>query len=494
MGVILTMAYRNLREHRTKTLIIGSLVAIGLVVLVVGNSLIDTSEAGVRALYTENFTGDIAITAAGDLSPSLFALGGGAARLAGTAVTPVIERHPDLMAYLESLPWVAGSVSQAGGIATAEVEGEGSTIVQLFGVDPGEYLAMFPDTIRIVRGRFIEGDEEGIVLSEAVAASLAESVGHPVAPGDRLLLRGSNAVSGTKIREVVVRGIIGFPREAPNLSLISYVDLTTLRVLLGMNRVTDVAVDLAPSERASLGGIDESDLFGGGDLVQAAATGSVTGADDEYLDVLGDTSDADLYRAVDPDAYDHVLLRLAAGTSASRSIAALNAYFERNDLPVRAWGWVDTAGQMATIVSSLKVVFNLLILVVAVVAVIIIMNTLVISVTERMGEIGTMRAIGAQRSFVRALITVETLMITLVFGTAGIAAGVAALLAIGGAGVRVSGVFLQVLFGGEVIRPVISGGSLAASLAMVLAVGALASLYPVAVALKVPPVRAMSRQ
>jgi len=46
---------------------------------------------------------------------------------------------------------------------------------------------------------------------------------------------------------------------------------------------------------------------------------------------------------------------------------------------------------------GIKRIFNGVVLVIAVVAIIIIMNTLVISITERMAEIGTMRAIGARR-------------------------------------------------------------------------------------------------
>jgi putative ABC transport system permease protein len=131
---------------------------------------------------------------------------------------------------------------------------------------------------------------------------------------------------------------------------------------------------------------------------------------------------------------------------------------------------------------------------VAVVAVIIIMNTLVISITERIGEIGTMRAIGARRSFVRGMITFETLIISLVFGLAGAAVGCAALAALGARGIETSSVFLQVLFGGPVLKPVIDPASVALSLLVIPAIGLLASLYPVSVALRIEPVKAMGQR
>ncbi len=64
----------------------------------------------------------------------------------------------------------------------------------------------------------------------------------------------------------------------------------------------------------------------------------------------------------------------------------------------------------------IRIVFSVAILIVAIVAIIIIMNTLVISVIERTGEIGTMRALGAQKPFVWLMFLVETLTVTIVFG------------------------------------------------------------------------------
>jgi putative ABC transport system permease protein len=143
--------------------------------------------------------------------------------------------------------------------------------------------------------------------------------------------------------------------------------------------------------------------------------------------------------------------------------------------------------------NTTKIVFNVLIFIVAVVAVIIIMNTLVISVTERIGEIGTMRAIGARKSFVRKMITWETIIISVYFGLIGIILGALVVGIMGGIGFSAGGnMFLTVLFGGEIFRPVLSATAMGQSLLIITAVGILASLYPVSVALNISPVRAMS--
>ena len=140
---------------------------------------------------------------------------------------------------------------------------------------------------------------------------------------------------------------------------------------------------------------------------------------------------------------------------------------------------------------SIKSVFNILILIIAVVAVIIIMNTLVISVTERIPEIGTMRAIGAQKSFVRRMILMETVMISGIFGLIGILLGVGVLGVLYLSGIQAPNFFFEVIFGGKVLHPVLSLQALGISLVVVFIVAIAASLYPVSIALRVKPVTAM---
>ena len=146
---------------------------------------------------------------------------------------------------------------------------------------------------------------------------------------------------------------------------------------------------------------------------------------------------------------------------------------------------------MAKMSTGVKTVFNIIILIVAVVAVIIIMNTLVISVTERIAEIGTMRAIGAQKSFVRKMITIETILISGIFGTIGVLFGAVVLLILNLVGIPATNIFLQIIFGGEVLRPTLSLSAVVMSLVTVTVIGVVASLYPVSVALKIQPVKAM---
>ena len=68
------------------------------------------------------------------------------------------------------------------------------------------------------------------------------------------------------------------------------------------------------------------------------------------------------------------------------------------------------------------------------------------------------------------------------------------LLILGATGISASNTFLRILFGGDVLSPEISAGSVAFSLIMVVAIAVVASLYPLAIALRISPRQAMGNE
>jgi putative ABC transport system permease protein len=119
------------------------------------------------------------------------------------------------------------------------------------------------------------------------------------------------------------------------------------------------------------------------------------------------------------------------------------------------------------------------------------MNTLVISVIERTGEIGTMRALGAQKSFVRKMFLVETLTIAAIFGIIGVGLAFASIGGLNALHIKATNPFLKILFAGDTLHPAVNPLSVLWSLALVAVVAVAAHLYPVSIALKVEPIRAM---
>lgn len=494
---MMKVAYRNLREHKSKTLIIGIIIAMGITVLIVGNSVLDTASAGIKKNYINNYTGNIIIWAKTDEEITLF----GAANMTDlNAITPRIPRYQDIALKVENIQGIETANPQITGRAVVTSENTGRNFLQFFGIDPAQYKEMFPANLEIIEGDFIGEDETGIMLSKDIHSLLEESFGRKISSGDNILLTGMNPTSGTKIREVTVRGIFAFKESNPQLDQISLVDLTTARILNGMTVGGMEKTERSEIEQDFMDGVSEETLFSGnsgpgndtsGSAIESTGKKSIT--EDALLDILGDTSEREKLSTTDSMAYHFLLLKTDDSVSPKRVMSNLNTYFTVQEIEAEAVEWIAAAGIAAEMTESIQVVFNIIIIIIAVVAVIIIMNTLVISITERVGEIGTMRAIGATRGEVRKMILWETLLISFIFGTIGIAAGGIILLVLSLMGIEVQNEFFRIIFGGSVIKPVISIQAVMTALITVLGIGTISSLYPVSLALKIKPVTAMQK-
>ena len=509
MSVIWKIAFRNIREHKSKTLIIGAIVTIGIAVLVVGNSLMDTAASGIKKNYIDNYTGHVIIAGAHRGSLSLF----GSNDM--EEETPVIPEYKKIRQWVAAHPDIETYSPQAIGQASISRDDELLGFTMLFGVDFARYARMFPNNLEILAGSYPSSGQEGILLSEDVAKRLKSEDGKEIVPGDRLLLTGFSMLGGTKIRELEVLGIMRFVESNPQLDMVSLIDITNLRALMGMNVQSKGEIVLSEIEQALLGEVSEEDIFGSAD---GGLFGGSLIADDAELVTEIIPGEADLFDpfalwgdgdgagaaagaataedgaaavAEDDGAWHFLLLKLKNPNRVEQVRRDLATFFAEEGIAAVTQGWEEGAGVMASMTSGIQLVFNIIVMIVAVVAMIIIMNTLVISITERIAEIGTIRAIGAQKSFVRRMITCETIILSGLFGLIGILLGGLILLILNIIGIEAPNIFFRIIFGGEVLRPVLSLKSVVMSLVVVTGIGVVASWYPVSIALKIRPVRAM---
>ncbi|HEB11779.1 MAG TPA: FtsX-like permease family protein [Spirochaetales bacterium] len=236
------------------------------------------------------------------------------------------------------------------------------------------------------------------------------------------------------LRELTVRGIFRFKQSNPQLDRVSLVDINNLRILEGMTLTSGTEIELDEREQSLLGDFSEKDLFGDtpGDgaetlLIEEVAS---TGKDlslEPMRGLFGRLDERKQISQTDSGAWHFLLIKLKDPNHITGVTADINSFLSDREIDAGVSDWLSFAGMGAEMAYSIKSVFNILIMIIAVVAVIIIMNTLVISVTERIPEIGTMRAIGAQKSFVRRMILIETVMISGIFGLIGILLGVGVL-------------------------------------------------------------------
>ena len=486
-SILWKIAWRNLREHKTKTLIIGILVALGVSLVVIGNSVLESITSGLESSFVENFTGDLIVHNVSEDEPALIGAFGAAAE--------PIKNYTGVTAYLDAQDDIEAYTPLLSGLASINQNDEALSFAFLWGIQPSTYFQMFPDKFVVIEGRQLQDGETGIMLSRGVVDDVFEEKGIQLEAGQTVILSAQNDVTGNKIRELEIIGIGYYENAAGLLDRISLVDANTLRSLSGLIAVqvesAGSSVTIDTSEDALFGSSDSSDsLFGGSGSLFSETEPTDEAAAIDFDNILGDTSVRDEFLALDNNAWHFLLLDTDGQNKAVITENLTN--FEQAELVVQGWRW--GAVFIADLAFSIQTILNYIILVIAIVAVIIIMNTLVISVTERMGEIGTIRAIGGQKNFIRSMITAEVLTITLLFGIVGIAVGSLTIGVLNLLGLPASNLFLQVLFGGSALKPILSMSSLFLSVIAVAIVGVVASLYPTSVALGVSPVQAMQRK
>jgi ABC-type lipoprotein release transport system permease subunit len=172
-------------------------------------------------------------------------------------------------------------------------------------------------------------------------------------------------------------------------------------------------------------------------------------------------------------------------------IAAVESMAAERGMKLQAVDWQTASGIVGQLVLVLQVVLYIAILIIFLVALVIINNTMVMATMERTTEIGTMRAIGAQRPFVVALFLVETIALGVIAGGLGAAAGAGLITWLGSVGVPAIHNTLVLLFAGPRLFPVLGLHNVVFGLVSILSIGALSTLYPSVLAARVPPVVAM---
>ncbi|HEX9049872.1 MAG TPA: FtsX-like permease family protein [Anaeromyxobacter sp.] len=207
-------------------------------------------------------------------------------------------------------------------------------------------------------------------------------------------------------------------------------------------------------------------------------------------------------RVYSQDELDHgvalnAALVLRDGTPAAirRTMRDVRAAADRAGLGLAVVDWQQASGIVGNLVTLLRAVLLAAVVIFFAIALVVINNAMVMATLQRVKEIGTMRAIGAQRRFVVVMLLVEIATVGLVFGVAGAAlGGVAVWLIRVAGGIPAVTDLLYFVFSGPALLPTLGRMPVAISLVLVLAVAILSALYPAAIAMKVTPVEAMATE
>lgn len=285
-------------------------------------------------------------------------------------------------------------------------------------------------------------------------------------------------------------------------------DLVTFRLLYGKMteaqkaELSDIRANAEVREISRENAEDA--LFGGGGEAEAVAevVAPVAGAPDAFARaeaIEATPGDALATDRIDPADLRRGLALNAAvlfrdGVSVDAGIAAVQTALDAAGLNLRAVDWQTAAGIVGQLILVLRVVLWVAIFIIFMVALFIINNSMVMTTMERITEIGTMRAIGARRSWVTGLFLTETILLGALAGGLGAALSVGFVLWLGQVGIAAPIDVLVLLFAGPRLYPAITLGNVVFGLASVVGVSLLSTLYPAVLAARVQPVVAMTQK
>ncbi len=170
---------------------------------------------------------------------------------------------------------------------------------------------------------------------------------------------------------------------------------------------------------------------------------------------------------------------------------AIQAAIDAGNLNLQVVDWQRASGILGQFIVVIRTVLSVAIFIIFLVAMVIINNSMVMATMDRVAEIGTMRAIGAQRGLVIGIFLLETVLLALLAGGGGALAGVGLISWIHSVGLKAGTDALVVLFAGPRLYPTWDMIDVAFGLGVVTTAGLLSTLYPAVLASRIQPIVAM---
>ncbi len=482
--LLLRLAFRNLALHPVKNTLIGVFILTGTALLLVMNCIFDASGRGLRTSLVRSLTGHFVVGAAADQNYGLF---GDEMPIVGEySSVPAIGDFAALTAGLEALRPGTRWTPLVSTLAQVKVAGYAQNSV-VFGVDGPAYFDLCSG-LQVLSGNPADLAQGGVFLNERWAQRAAAALGRVLVPGEDLVFSIATRNS-FQLRSGRLAGVYRYAAPSEALDRVVLTGPELARAIAGYTQGATLAAGAGAPAVDAGAALSLDDLFAAGEDTVAAAEEGLTLQKVEKL--MADTADRDQLALTDSGSWSFVLVLAAGQDDPAALLRAAAQEFKDRALAVRVMDWRFAAGLSALMLLAVRTIFNVGVVFLLVGAVLVIVNTLVISVLGRTAEIGTMRALGAERGFVRRLLMLETLLLTFLSALMGLAVGAAAIWHLQRRGIPLHNPLLIGLFGGDRLRPTLSAGLLAAHVAAAALIGLLAALYPVALALKIQPIRAM---
>jgi ABC-type lipoprotein release transport system permease subunit len=329
---------------------------------------------------------------------------------------------------------------------------------------------------------------------------------YPFEVGDTINLRSYTRSGFLKTVPLKIYGTYQFSGlESSDLAgAFNFVDMVSYRELYGRMssegqkelEALRKEVDLKPVAGESL----EDALFGGDAALEsrssdtATAAGAATASAPEAAPVIE-------FKRVQTGSYNPNELNTGMVINAAillknpRLLGTTRAELEQRlgeaKMQLKVVDWKQASGTLGQLVTVIRAVLLIAVGIILVVAMAIINNAIMMTTLERTREIGTLRAIGAQRNFILRMFFVETLTIAVLATFLGSLLAAALVGFLGARGIASPSDFVSFLFGGPRLYPTLSPTVALVAPCVVALLALIFTLYPAFMASRITPAAAM---
>ena len=510
--LVFRIAYRNLFRHAGKSLVIGIILLVGSAVMTLGSATLTGMNWGISDGIVNRFMGDITVMSSRqEDEAALF-------QTMGESPIP-ISNYLDVKKIIENteniekfLPYTVAYL-----MMLTPTEGpmglpQGCFVI---GADLKKYSEMY-EGIEVLTGDPPRKGGRGIYLTtytQDFYFKLYNEVYYPRSvplrshflpleargikkknlnlKNDIVLMGVSDKVSTLDIR-VPIRGLFRYKRLDNFWKEVNLLDIESYRQCMNYT-LGGHDVKLSRKEKAmALVNIKDIDsLFEAGDMLEKPQTRTGSGLNVKSLFQKKSTPSSAL--STDRGTFELIAVKIKDKDRMGETIDVLNNHFRENGVDAKAVDWKTAAGMVGYLVTAFRSALFILVAFIFLVAVIIIMNTLAMSILERSAELGTMRALGTQKSFISRMLLTEIFCLSAFFGGLGIIAGRVAGDFLASMELKTKNEFLQLLTGGDVYRPVLSSEDVLSTVLLLAVVTLLSVIYPIRISRKISPMDAIAK-
>lgn len=319
-------------------------------------------------------------------------------------------------------------------------------------------------------------------------------------PGDRVTIRSFTRTGFLRSVNVTFFGTFAFRGlESSDLAgIYNLTDLATFRRLFGV---------MSDDERAELADLREQ--VGLTDVGIEDAEAALFGDEAAVVSAASDTRIAPIEEAVFEgratrglgDALPESAVRtgmvldaavvLREGVDRESARERLETALAESELPVQVTDWQAAAGLIGQFIVVIRLVLYVAIAIIFVVALVIINNSMVMTTMERVTEIGTLRAIGAQRGQILVMFFLETMVLAVLAAAVGVGVGAALIEYWGQFGLPAPSRALRFMFGGPELFPHVQLDHLVSGMLTIVVISVVSTAYPAWLGASIQPVEAM---